>query len=948
LSTDFDGSWHGRVLSISSWRLHEPLSGTSVEAHGSVEVVAGGPRLDLSGAWSHFRWPLADAQAVSHSERGSYTLAGIRPFALSTQGDLQIGQLPSMQIALRGRLAADGLTADTAEVGAWNAQAQLSGALHWNRSGDWRIKGRVNDLDVAQLRPGVAGRLSFALEAAGRGYGSQGELDARFADLSGVVRGQRAQGHAQILHHADDWQFNDVRLQLGATRIDADGRLGSTLDLKFAIDADDLALLKPGARGRVSLQGTLRGDWHDPTLLSSAKARDVQWEGVQLAALDGSINFDPHGSGRADSALQLTGLRMAGRELEQLSLRVEGTTAEHSIAFQARAEGFTLAAHGSGHYNAGQWLTRISSVQLGDEAKLRMQLEAPTQLLLSSERSHLDETCLRDEQARLCATVALQGGHRQVELHALGMPMRTLTAGLSAKTEYDGTLDVTLAASGEPGESWRGRLKAQLDRAAIHKHFDSGKTETLDLGNGTVEVQISEHELTGNLSLDAGAAGHILGQVSASGARDAWREWPLQGALELDTNALAFLSAYVTQVDRARGRVNATLSLSGSIAAPQLAGELKIIDGQFDAYQINLSLRAVNFSARLSGNMVTLDGTASAGPDGHTRVNGSVSWVNGLPYGELHLLGTDMRVLNVPEARVDASPDVTLHMDGHRIELRGSLTLPYARIEPANLTNAVLSSSDERIVGETPPPSEQRQAQFQVFSNLTLVLGERVTINTQGLSGRLSGSITVTGDDSGITRGSGELLVEEGKYLAYGRNLDIQHGRLLFSNGLIGDPGLDLRAVKKFPDVTAGVNVRGTLRSPRMTFFSDPEVAQSQIVSLLLAGGSLETVQNSTTDSNANRANNGRSDALVQGGAILAQQIGGRYDIEAGVEQDLTNETSLVLGRYLSPRLYLSYGVGLAEAINTVKMRYTIGDHWTIKTEAGTQRSADLVFTIEK
>ncbi len=131
-----------------------------------------------------------------------------------------------------------------------------------------------------------------------------------------------------------------------------------------------------------------------------------------------------------------------------------------------------------------------------------------------------------------------------------------------------------------------------------------------------------------------------------------------------------------------------------------------------------------------------------------------------------------------------------------------------------------------------------------------------------------------------------------------------------------------------------------------MTFFSDPEVAQSQIVSLLLAGGSLESLQNSadpTTQRNA-----GRSDALMQGGAILAQQIGGRFDIEAGVEQDLTNETSLVLGRYLSPRLYISYGVGLVEAINTVKMRYTIGDHWTIKTEAGTQRSADLVFTIEK
>jgi translocation and assembly module TamB len=55
-----------------------------------------------------------------------------------------------------------------------------------------------------------------------------------------------------------------------------------------------------------------------------------------------------------------------------------------------------------------------------------------------------------------------------------------------------------------------------------------------------------------------------------------------------------------------------------------------------------------------------------------------------------------------------------------------------------------------------------------------------------------------------------------------------------------------------------------------------------------------------------------------------------------------------VLGRYLSPRLYVSYGISLAEAINTIKMRYTIGDRWTIKTEAGKERSADLVFTIEK
>jgi translocation and assembly module TamB len=55
-----------------------------------------------------------------------------------------------------------------------------------------------------------------------------------------------------------------------------------------------------------------------------------------------------------------------------------------------------------------------------------------------------------------------------------------------------------------------------------------------------------------------------------------------------------------------------------------------------------------------------------------------------------------------------------------------------------------------------------------------------------------------------------------------------------------------------------------------------------------------------------------------------------------------------VLGKYLSPRLYVSYGVSLTEQLNVLKMRYTLGDHWTVKTEVGQARGADLVFTIDK
>ncbi len=75
--------------------------------------------------------------------------------------------------------------------------------------------------------------------------------------------------------------------------------------------------------------------------------------------------------------------------------------------------------------------------------------------------------------------------------------------------------------------------------------------------------------------------------------------------------------------------------------------------------------------------------------------------------------------------------------------------------------------------------------------------------------------------------------------------------------------------------------------------------------------------------------------------------------MDIGVESSLGDtevgsDTSLVLGKYLSPRLYVSYGISLAEAIDTFKMRWTLGKGWTIKTEAGRARSADIVYTFKK
>jgi translocation and assembly module TamB len=228
-------------------------------------------------------------------------------------------------------------------------------------------------------------------------------------------------------------------------------------------------------------------------------------------------------------------------------------------------------------------------------------------------------------------------------------------------------------------------------------------------------------------------------------------------------------------------------------------------------------------------------------------------------------------------------------------------------------------------------------------------MGDDVRVDAFGLQGQIVGGVGTTVITGETPIGRGELSVKEGRYEAYGQKLDITRGRLLFDASPLEDPGLDIEAQRKIESIKVGMNVRGTLKSPRLSFFSDPSMPQTQIMSYLLVGKGIDSMQSSDA-----AAVGSASDALtVQGGGFLASQLGRRLGIEeVGVESSRNSagetNTSLVLGKFLSPRLFISYGISLTESINTFKLRYTISDRWLMKVEAGEVQSGDLEYTIER
>ncbi len=413
-------------------------------------------------------------------------------------------------------------------------------------------------------------------------------------------------------------------------------------------------------------------------------------------------------------------------------------------------------------------------------------------------------------------------------------------------------------------------------------------------------------------------------------------ELPVSGTVKGSTRLISLLPLLVDAIDNAAGQVALDFTVAGRIAAPLLEGEAEVTQGALDFYQANLRLRELHSTVQLRENSLTLKAQGKAG-EGSLDIDGRLIWRNRELKGELALTGDRLLIADVPEARVLASPDLKFKLDARHMNVTGSVEIPEAKLTPADTAGAVLVSTDERII--RPEEESGSDEPFEVTTDVRVTLGKKVKVSAYGLRGTVTGSVRTRTAPREASVASGELDVVDGVYSAYGRELEVERGRLLFTGGPVTDPGVDLRATRELPGYKVGVIARGPLRRPQLTLFSEPSLPQEQIASMLIVGrSSVQADVGETSDVGMTE----------QGGAMIAGQLGKYVGLDdVGLTQDSDTGTELVLGKYLSPRLYVSYGISLVDEINTLKLRYTIGDRWTISVESGNESAADIEYRIE-
>jgi translocation and assembly module TamB len=244
-------------------------------------------------------------------------------------------------------------------------------------------------------------------------------------------------------------------------------------------------------------------------------------------------------------------------------------------------------------------------------------------------------------------------------------------------------------------------------------------------------------------------------------------------------------------------------------------------------------------------------------------------------------------------------------------------------------------------------PAKAEAAPLAMNADIEVKLGDDVEVQGYGFDGKVHGQLAVHVRPGRTATGRGAVQVT-GTYQAYGQDLAIERGRLMFAGTRLDNPGLDVRAVRELrsQDITVGVSIRGTAQQPVLTVFSDPAMEQAEALSYLVTGRPLDALNGGETD-----ALNAAAQALGGlAGDRLAKSIGSRLGFEAGVaSSEALGGSAFTAGKYLSPRLFISYGVGLFTPGQVITLRYTLNRFLQFEAEnATTGNRASLNYKIEK
>ena len=724
--------------------------------------------------------------------------------------------------------------------------------------------------------------LDITLEAATSG------LATGIAQLDGLIA---SDGTLLIEAAHDDGAITlrDLRLAYDAARINASGSgviTEQSGQLVFDADLSDLALIDARLSGPAEARGMIARDAHGALTATGLAAQ------LMGATLDvtGTVQPDPEAfAATGNVAAKVTDLSrfaaLAGQRLRgSLDLTAEGATSDggNALSLSTTLEGRNLA-------------TGIAQLDQIIAGRLSLTARAGR----TPERIEIRNIVLETPQISLTA-----------EGDGAGGPV---------------SLDARLANLGLFAPEFSGPLSA----------------------NGTVTLQGPEARRV-SLDLDAtgpgGTTAALSGDVIDHGAR---LDLAASGALPL-----ALVNGFI-QPNAINGTATYDLRVIGAPALASVSGTVTTQGTRVALPETGFAIDDLGGTATLVQSRVQTDFTARMREGGQVTVTGPITLTPGysgdLSVGLAGLVLTDQLIYTTT-----ANGDVTLNgplTGGARIG--GAITLEETNIRiPSGLGPASVSLPDLQHVNESAASRATRQRAGLVQTDesgparpyaldLSINAPNRIFVRGRGLDAELGGRLRIAGTTDAVAPdGFFELI--RGRLDILGKRLILTEGRVTMQGSL--DPYLRFVAETEVEDTVLQVIVEGFASAPGITFASNPDLPQEEVVSRLIFGRGLDSISPfqaaQMASAVATLAGSGENDVVgrLRGAVGLA---------DLDVTQTEDGGTQVSAGAYISDNIYTEVTAD-SEGKQRINLNLDLSKSLTLKGGASNDGDSGVGVFFEK
>lgn len=947
LRAQFDRDYH--TLTLQQLKLGSPQIQGKLEASGTVQLAATPINAALDIHWSGLELP-ADLAGQVLASNGDLKASG-NVDKYHAEGKLEIGppgKLAHLALDLDG--TPQQLTLHTLALKQAKGKLQAHGTVTLQPALAWQAEASAEKFDPGQLFAGWNGALDFDIASQGSVPKNGPDASLEIRKLGGKLRDRAVSGRGKL--HLSPNKVVDGRLDLasGSSTVRLVARPGASNDAELQLAIASLGDWLPNSGGRLDGHFRIRGLAPKLGINGQLHGNNLSWHQQKADTLRLIVGVPDisHPAGKLD--LQTSNVYLQGLLFQKINLLAEGSQGDHRLSVDAQGTQLSgkLELHGAS--KGAVWNGTLSTLNLEPQGMPGWRLEQPTRLGYQAGAMSLGQLCLTAGDPRFCVSAEQdKRGNLDASYQLQALPLALL---LNAA----GDADLPLRADGNiQGEGKIRRSAAGVLSGNASVHSAQGTITYTDHAQAPLltydQLQLSAELTPGGqtITLQAGLdnGGRIDGRATVTGAQQA-----LSGQLELHVKSLAFIELLSYELANVKGGIDGSFQFAGTLKQPAVTGQAEVHGFAAEIPSAGLKLTQGQLTVTTTdARQFHIRGNVHSGA-GSVAVNGEAGVGTGART-ELTIKGSQFTAADIPAASVVISPDLTVQQNAKGIDIGGAVVIDRASVDVDNLPGAGATNASPDVV--VLDEKQQEAARKLPLSALIKVnLGQRTHVTGMGLDGRVSGVLTVIEKPGRATTGQGQIAVD-GTYRAYGQNLRIQRGQLLFASTPIDNPGLNIRAVRQLnPNATidegqeVGLFVSGTAQRPILTVFSNPVMEQSDALSYLITGKPLSEVRGGE-GSMVSAAAQALGSAA---GDLLAKRIGSKIgldDIGVSSNEALGGNSAFTVGKYLSPRLYLSYGVGLFEPGEVITLRYRFSKRWNLEAQQSTEFSrASLNYRIEK